>query len=65
MLLHGVNRSGTEYQCIKSGTIFDGPSAEASVRAMTTWPINTVRIPLNESCWLGINGEPAFKTNSL
>ena len=23
---------------------------------MLTWNINTVRLPLNEHCWLGING---------
>ncbi len=26
---------------------------------MLTWDINSVRVPLNEDCWLGINGEPA------
>jgi endoglucanase len=54
--LHGVNRSGTEYACIQGHGIFDGPSAAASVRAMAAWHINIVRIPLNEDCWLGING---------
>jgi hypothetical protein len=28
----------------------------ATIDAMLTWRINTVRLPLNESCWLGING---------
>ena len=23
---------------------------------MKTWSINAVRVPLNEDCWLGING---------
>jgi hypothetical protein len=56
--LHGVNRSGTEYQCTKTNasTIFDGPSDVASIQAMATWKVNAVRIPLNESCWLAING---------
>ncbi len=54
--LRGVNRSGTEYACVDGNGIFDGPSDEASVRAMASWPINAVRVPLNESCWLGING---------
>ena len=53
--LLGVNRSGTQYACVFGG-IFDGPSDAASVRAMSSWNINTVRIPLNEGCWLGING---------
>jgi uncharacterized protein YbdZ (MbtH family) len=26
---------------------------------MKTWRINAVRVPLNEDCWLGINGAPA------
>jgi hypothetical protein len=58
-VLHGVNRSGTEYKCIQGGGIFDGPSDEASVQTITTWKgVNAVRVPLNESCWLGINGAP-------
>lgn len=54
--LHGVNRSGTEYACVQGWGIFDGPSNKASVAAMAKWHINFVRIPLNEDCWLGING---------
>jgi endoglucanase len=53
--LFGVNRSGTEYQCTKrAGAIFDGPNDQRSIDAMKTWRINTVRVPLNESCWLGV-----------
>jgi hypothetical protein len=54
--LHGVSRSGTEYMCVQNGGIFDGPSDAASVAAMASWGINAVRVPLNEDCWLGING---------
>ena len=57
--LHGVNRSGTEYACIQGWGIFDGPGDAASVAAMASWHINVVRIPLNEDCWLGINGAEA------
>jgi hypothetical protein len=53
---HGVNRSGTEYACIQGWGIFDGPGDAASVKAMSTWKINAVRVPINEDCWLGING---------
>src|SRR5262249_49493865 len=61
----GVNRSGTGYQCTKSwGGTFDGPSDQASVSAMVAWKIYIVRVPLNEDCWLGINGEPADKTTA-
>jgi endoglucanase len=57
--LLGVNRSGTEYQCQQGSGIFEGPDDEASIRAMRRWDINVVRVPLNESCWLGINYTPA------
>jgi endoglucanase len=53
--LRGVNRSGTEYACVRGFGIFDGPSDAASVRAIASWHVNIVRIPLNEDCWLGIN----------
>jgi len=55
--LHGVDISGTEWQCLY-GQAFYGPSDNASIAAMADWHINAVRIPLNEDCWLGINGAP-------
>jgi endoglucanase len=57
--LHGVNRSGTEYACVQGWGIFDGPSDAASVAAIASWHADIVRIPLNEDCWLGINGVAA------
>jgi endoglucanase len=58
--LTGVNRSGTEYACADGWGIWDGPTdTDAAIRAMTAWHINAVRIPLNEDCWLGINGVKA------
>ena len=57
--LLGWNRPGGEYSCIngKSPAAFDGPTDLASIQAMQTWHgFNTVRLPLNETCWLGING---------
>ncbi len=60
--IHGVNHSGTESQCTSpnSNTIFDplpgGLTVDGSMTQMTAWKINAVRIPLNEDCWLGING---------
>ncbi len=56
LMLRGFNRSGTEYACIQGWGIFDGPSDLASVQAMRSWRANYVRLPLNEDCWLGING---------
>ena len=54
--LLGVNRSGSEYECSDGHGVFDGPSDAASIAVMTSWHINAVRVPLNEDCWLGING---------
>lgn len=56
--LLGVNRSGIEYACIQDLGIFAGPSDKRSIAAMAAWGINAVRLPLNEDCWLGINGAP-------
>jgi endoglucanase len=58
VILHGVNRSGSEYKCVQSGGFFDGPCNDASTLALSSWKVNAVRVPLNESCWLGINGAP-------
>ena len=55
--LLGVNRSGAEYACAEGWGIFDGPTDDdTSIAYMKAWKINTVRLPLNEDCWLGING---------
>jgi endoglucanase len=56
--LRGVNRSGTEYACIQGQGIFDGPTDAAATAAIVAWRANVVRVPLNEDCWLGINGVP-------
>jgi endoglucanase len=59
--LTGVDHSGTEYSCIKGTGIFDGPTDDAMIDAIVSWRANAVRIPLNEDCWLGINGvDPAL-----
>lgn len=52
----GVNRSGAEYACIQGTGMFAGPTGKRAIAAMKSWRINSVRIPLNEDCWLGING---------
>jgi endoglucanase len=52
VVLHGVDRSGTEYKCVQGGGIFDGPNDQASITAIKSWgPVNAVRVPLNEACW--------------
>jgi endoglucanase len=57
--LRGVNRAGTEYMCTSGDAIFDGPSDDASLDAIVAWNVNAIRIPLNEDCWLAINGVQA------
>lgn len=60
--LLGVNRSGPEYGCVAPAYqhlgFFDGPTDRRAIATMATWRINAVRVPLNEDCWLGINGVP-------
>ena len=63
--LRGVNYSGTEYACIQGWGIFDGPSDLASVQAIKAWNANAVRVPLNETCWLGINDAPATYSGTI
>ena len=58
VFVRGLSRSGTEYACAYGFAIFDGPSDQASIDEMRTWNVNAVRVPLNEDCWLGINGVP-------
>jgi endoglucanase len=59
--LVGVSRSGTEYTCIDGYGFFDSPhpnrmDTPAMIAAIRSWDVNIVRVPLNEDCWLGING---------
>lgn len=61
VVLHGVDRSGTEFMCVQGRGIFDGPSSVASIRTMKNHGINSVRVPLNEACWNGQSYvKPAF-----
>jgi Cellulase (glycosyl hydrolase family 5)/Ricin-type beta-trefoil lectin domain len=61
--LFGINRlSGIP--CV-SGTIMQGPYDDASVAELANWHINVVRIPLNEDCWLGINGVPTISSGAV
>jgi endoglucanase len=62
--LLGVDHSGSEYSCIQGKGFFDGPVDQTSVTQMLAWHINAVRLPLNEDCWLAINGAPAQYSGS-
>ena len=62
--LLGVDVTGTESACIQGEGLSLGASSTpaedaASAAAIASWHMNAVRIPLNEDCWLGINGAPA------
>jgi hypothetical protein len=58
--LRGADVSGTEFVCAQNYTTdpYGGqPLASVAIfQAMAAWHISVVRIPLNEDCWLGING---------
>jgi hypothetical protein len=59
--LLGVDHSGTEYACMGNYGIYEGPDPDTLATAMLTWGhVNSARVPLNEDCWLGINGAPAM-----
>ena len=57
--LRGVNRSGAEYACMQGWGFFDGPTDSTAVAAIASWNATAVRVPLNESCWLGTDGVKA------
>ena len=52
--LLGVSRSSFEYACAQGWGMSSGRLDNASIAAMKKWRINTVRLPLNEACWLGL-----------
>ncbi|MCB0859267.1 MAG: cellulase family glycosylhydrolase [Solirubrobacterales bacterium] len=59
---HGVNFPGYEYSCQQGWSYGeDGTEPEdidSTVAAIASWKINTVRLPLNQDCWLGDDGLP-------
>lgn len=66
--LIGVNIAGTEYSCVggkDTGVmpwgIFEVPATQQTINGLKKWNINTVRVPLNESCW---NGIPSVDTRT-
>ncbi|HYZ80094.1 MAG TPA: hypothetical protein VE571_02435, partial [Solirubrobacteraceae bacterium] len=60
--LLGVNREGTEYACFQGTGYAVGPEDASDAAAIASWHTNAVRIPINEDCWLGINGLPKYGT---
>jgi hypothetical protein len=60
--LLGVNREGTEYACVNGSGYSVGAEDATDAATIASWSTNAVRIPVNEDCWLGINGLPAYGT---
>ena len=56
--LLGVNHASSEYACVDGYGYNDGHQEGADAAAIASWNANAVRVPLNEDCWLGINGQP-------
>jgi hypothetical protein len=57
--LLGVDHPSFEYACQQGWGYSDGHMNGADAAAVAAWNANAVRVPLNEDCWLGINGEPS------
>jgi endoglucanase len=55
----GVNVNGTQDACIQGKGYAYGPAPSIKAQAIATWDADVVRVPLNEDCWLGINGAPS------
>src|ERR1700761_3827824 len=56
--LLGVDHSSLEYACVDGFGYDDGHMDDADAAAIASWNADAVRVPLNEDCWLGINGQP-------
>jgi hypothetical protein len=55
--LLGVQPQGLESNCLTKGLdYFEGPHDQSAADAIKGWGANTVRVPINESCWLGAQG---------
>ncbi len=57
--LLGVDASGTEDACLRGQGFSWSPLTVGEAERIASWHANAVRVPLNEDCWLGINGVPA------
>ena len=67
--LSGVNVPGSEYACEQGwgygGLEGSSPAQDAETAAtIAAWDADAVRVPLNEDCWLGLNGQPSFGSQS-
>jgi endoglucanase len=51
IVLHGVNRSGTEYACQDNWGFSDGSIEGPALQKIADWRASAVRVLLNERCW--------------
>jgi hypothetical protein len=63
--LLGVNHPSSEYACVDGFGYNDGHQDDADAAAIASWNANAVRVPINEDCWLGINGQPNKSQEAL
>jgi endoglucanase len=57
--LLGVDQPSLEYACQQGYAYDDGLMDAPDAAAVASWHATAVRLPLNEDCWLGINGQPS------
>ncbi len=63
--LIGVDIGTATRSCLGNQTTpFAMPADGASVTALVSWHVNTVRILVNEDCWSGLDREPHATTSS-
>ncbi|MHB1865340.1 MAG: glycoside hydrolase family 5 protein [Candidatus Saccharimonadales bacterium] len=62
--LIGVDATGTEDACIQNAGFSWYPLTNSAAKAIAAWHVDAVRVPLNEDCWLGINGAPMAYSGS-
>ncbi len=61
---HAVNWPSFEYACQQGWAESADGATSTAAAAMVSWGINAVRIPLNQDCWLGVDGAPAYGTTA-
>jgi endoglucanase len=61
--LLGANHPSFEYACAFGYAYSDGNTDAQDAAAIASWHATAVRVPLNEDCWLGINGLPSNSQN--
>ncbi len=61
---HAVNWPSFEYACQQGWGESAAGTTTAAANAMVAWGITAVRIPVNQDCWLGVDGAPAIGTTT-